>query len=275
MDKTTDIQKIEYAPAPEKGHAHMMYFGALIGVLGGTLPLLLAVGRVFPSVLSDTILLLLASTLITAFILMAPGMVWARNFPHVREAIGLRRLPRFSHYVALTILGLCAVLLADILTWAWSGLLGGAGSALPTPDILPSARNGYDFALLLFIIAVLPAISEEYLFRGILLSAYRPMGEGAAIFLSGVLFAAMHGILVALPAHLLLGLLLGYCVMKTGSLHAGIYLHFLYNGIVVSQDFFSRFHFTGPIAKLYFASDWTRLWPLALAQFPEILGRKR
>ncbi len=86
-------------------------------------------------------------------------------------------------------------------------------------------------------VAVVPAIIEEIIIRGILLQPLRKYGDRFAIVMSAVVFACMHGNMVQIPYTVIGGLLLGYLAVMTGSLWPSIILHFinnLYSVIVIS-----------------------------------------
>ena len=102
-------------------------------------------------------------------------------------------------------------------------LLGGLSSNLPT-------------MLLLF--AVIPAISEEFAFRGFILSGLeRGYRNRTAILLSAVLFGFMH-VLLSLFQQLfnatLLGVVLGLLAIRSRSLLPGVVFHMLNNGLAVA-----------------------------------------
>ena len=82
-------------------------------------------------------------------------------------------------------------------------------------------------------VALSPAICEEALFRGFILSGLRSLGQWPAIVISSLLFAVAHGSVYRMLPTLFLGLLLGYAVWKTGSLLAGVVIHAITNGIAV------------------------------------------
>ena len=77
----------------------------------------------------------------------------------------------------------------------------------------------------IFSFCIIPAITEEFFFRGILLSEYTDSNPAAAVLLSTVAFAASHFDAVQLPAYLLSGLLLAFAVRVTRSLLTPILLH--------------------------------------------------
>ena len=82
--------------------------------------------------------------------------------------------------------------------------------------------------VLILVIAVTPAICEEFFFRGILLKTYSPE-PAAAICISSALFALLHYDIVRLFPTFYLGMFFGWVVMRTGNLTAGSILHFLNN----------------------------------------------
>lgn len=94
-------------------------------------------------------------------------------------------------------------------------------------------------ALNLFTYALLPALVEELVFRGWLLSALRPFGERRALLLSALIFGLMHGNLTQVPFALLLGLLFGFLALRTGRLWLGMAIHLLNNAMSVLLDYVS------------------------------------
>lgn len=89
-------------------------------------------------------------------------------------------------------------------------------------------------AYVLILIAVTPAICEEIAFRGFILSGLRHMGhKWAAIIISSVFFGLTHGILQQSLAACLVGVVLGYLAVQTGSLLPGVAFHMTYNGMSV------------------------------------------
>lgn len=88
-------------------------------------------------------------------------------------------------------------------------------------------------------VAVVPALIEELVIRGIILQPLRKYGDKYAIIASALIFAVMHGNMVQIPYTVIGGILLGYLVVTTGSLWPSIILHFinnLYSVIVLSVD---------------------------------------
>lgn len=95
-------------------------------------------------------------------------------------------------------------------------------------DLPLSDGAGENMAALLAF-ALIPALCEELLFRGIVLKEYESKGVFIAVFFSSVLFAVSHDALEKLPEYLICGGVLALTVYVTGSLFASALAHFLYN----------------------------------------------
>lgn len=94
----------------------------------------------------------------------------------------------------------------------------------------------------LFIVAVLPAVGEELLFRGLLQKLIKRMtgNRHSAIWITAVLFSALHLQFFGFLPRMLLGVLFGYLLEWTGTLWLPIVAHFVNNaaGVII-------FYFTG------------------------------
>ena len=83
----------------------------------------------------------------------------------------------------------------------------------------------------LFIVALIPAIGEELLFRGVLLKLLKEMTNSVhlAVIISALLFSAIHLQFYGFFPRFLLGLILGYSFVFTQNLWVPIFLHFINN----------------------------------------------
>ena len=77
--------------------------------------------------------------------------------------------------------------------------------------------------------AVLPAVIEEFIIRGVVMQPLRRFGDKFAIVASALIFGIMHGNMVQIPYTLVAGLFFGYLVVATGSIWPSIILHFINN----------------------------------------------
>ncbi len=128
------------------------------------------------------------------------------------------------------------VLAAIIGAWAlqlyislWSLLLEALKVQLWLPDV-PLPSNGAQIILAVAAVGITPAILEELLFRGVLLEGLkRELNQKAAIWLTALLFAFMHGSLAGLPAHIALGLVITLLAIRQNNLQLPMIYHFSHN----------------------------------------------
>ena len=98
------------------------------------------------------------------------------------------------------------------------------------------------FALGLLVVAILPAIGEELLFRGTI----QPMLQRAtgkphlAIWLTAIFFSAIHVQFFGFVPRMLLGALFGYLYYWSGNIVVPMIAHFVNNGITVTLSYFSQ-----------------------------------
>jgi len=87
----------------------------------------------------------------------------------------------------------------------------------------------------LFMIAFLPAIGEELLFRGVIQRIFTNMtnNHNWGIWIAAVLFSGLHFQFYGFVPRLLLGAMFGYLLVWSGSMWLPILAHFLNNGIAV------------------------------------------
>jgi sodium transport system permease protein len=85
---------------------------------------------------------------------------------------------------------------------------------------------------LILVLAVTPAICEEIAFRGFILSGMRHMGhKWVAILVTSVFFGAAHMILQQSLTACIVGMVLGYLAIQTGSLLPSIAFHMTHNSL--------------------------------------------
>ena len=117
----------------------------------------------------------------------------------------------------------------------------------------------------LFYIALLPAICEEFLFRGILTHGFKKYGTVATVTLSAVLFALMHQNLQQLVYQLFLGAVMAYIVVKTGSIIYTMCLHFFNNAFILIESHVTNAtlpDYSSAEYAEYYGNAWNVVWPI-------------
>lgn len=96
-------------------------------------------------------------------------------------------------------------------------------------------KNPADLAIMLIVVALLPAICEELFFRAVLqrlfIQIFRRPWTG--IIITAILFSAFHGQFLGFFPRILLGILLGAIYWYSGSIWPAIIAHFIHNAIQV------------------------------------------
>ena len=108
---------------------------------------------------------------------------------------------------------------------------------------LLTAEYSYELIYNLIVIAVIPAIGEELIFRGIvqkkLMAAFK--NPVWAIWVAAFIFSAFHMQFEGMIPRMILGALLGYLYYWTGNLWVPILAHFANNAFqIVLQYFYSK-----------------------------------
>ena len=86
--------------------------------------------------------------------------------------------------------------------------------------------------LMLVVVAVVPAICEELAFRGFILSGLRHLGHRwRAIILTSIFFGVTHPIFQQSLVACVVGVLLGFIAVQTGSILPGIVFHMVHNSL--------------------------------------------
>jgi len=87
----------------------------------------------------------------------------------------------------------------------------------------------------IFMIAFLPAIGEELLFRGVIQRIFTNMTKNHhwGIWISAIMFSALHMQFFGFIPRMLLGVLFGYLLVWSGTMWIPITAHFVNNGVAV------------------------------------------
>lgn len=158
--------------------------------------------------------------------MVLPIALYMRRHPGLGPGMRLNALPLLPT-LSVILLGVLSVYIASLLSAAWSMALDALG--LRGLDGIGAPQTERELLMSVVILAAVPAICEELLFRGFVLSAWESRGTWYAIGVTTALFALMHGNLYGLPAYLLVGAMAGYLSFALDSLYAAMVYHTVYN----------------------------------------------
>lgn len=150
-----------------------------------------------------------------------------------KKTLLLERLPGLPMVLATVLLAICVrplgMVLAEWILWVYPPTPGMHSQLNLMKEAFSTIPNWWTLLLLM---AVLPAVCEEVAFRGFVLSGLRHVGhKWWAIGLSAFAFGLVHSILQQQIGAAVVGLVLGYLAIQTGSLLLCMLFHAIYNGL--------------------------------------------
>lgn len=160
--------------------------------------------------------------------LFAGKMGFMKTLPF--DKISFKRLLLFAG------MGFSVCMLSNYLTELFLTNASGIGIDLNLDYDSPESNSFLEIIVYFISVAVVPAFSEEFFFRGVILSQLRKFGDVFAIFASALLFGLIHGNFTQIPFAFIVGLVLGYVTVKTNSMLPGMLIHFANNSFSVILD---------------------------------------
>lgn len=109
-------------------------------------------------------------------------------------------------------------------------------------ELFTQANNISGLCLNILLIALVPAITEEILFRGCLQNFVRQVfyNPHIAILFSAIIFSAFHGQFLGFFPRMLLGIFLGYVFVYSGSIWVSVAAHFFNNMLAVVSVYLQK-----------------------------------
>lgn len=142
-----------------------------------------------------------------------------------------KRPMKVSDFLALLVIFTSGQAVSQLLTPLLVWIFGLMGISL---DAMISSASGSSDSISMFLyVCLLAPITEEILFRGLVLRTLAPYGRKFAIFTSAFLFGIFHGNVIQTPYAFLVGLVLGYVTMEHSMLWAMV-LH-MFNNLLLGD----------------------------------------
>ena len=101
----------------------------------------------------------------------------------------------------------------------------------PTTERIVEAGGQYGFPAMFLMVAVIPAVLEETVYRAVFFKTYSDGGVFAGAILSGLMFALMHGNLNQFLYTVVMGIVFALTVYATKSIFASMIMHLTINGL--------------------------------------------
>ena len=169
---------------------------------------------------------------------LVPGLVFMWTL-YSRKSWRQLKLADSPSIKTMLLGGLLMVLLLPVVQWVYW-----FNHQLPLPDwaiqqeslinniitSLLQVSTSYEVAINLLVIAILPALGEELVFRGVIQQKIaEQLSAHGAIWLTAILFSAIHLQFQGFLPRMLLGAVLGYLFFWSKNLWAPIFAHFVFN----------------------------------------------
>lgn len=173
--------------------------------------------------------------IITALLLVGLFLVYNKaSKTNGLVACGIKQKTKPLNALLAVVVTVGVALLTSQLITLFSVGLDKIGITVTTGIDLPLDNFGY-YVLAVLMICVLPAISEELIYRGIVFNGLKSWGKWPAILVSAAAFSLMHGTIAQLPYTFILGIILGYVMWETGALWLSMLMHFVNNFLVITM----------------------------------------
>lgn len=144
------------------------------------------------------------------------------------------QMPRIWHLVAAVLIGLSAWVPAQEVNMLQRSLLGTPETVVQSAERLVEALKLLPPVTALLILALLPAVCEELLFRGFLLGGLRSStGKWPAIVASAAVFGVFHFFVFRFAVTAGLGVILAYLCWQSRSILPAMVTHALHNTLGV------------------------------------------
>ena len=161
-------------------------------------------------------------------------VLFAVRKPQAKITFRLRVAPKFWAIALLLAVGTLFGL-SQLNTWFVGSLekigLKGGGVNVPT------MYGVGEYLLSLLVIAALPAILEETVFRGVILGGMKEGGTATAVLLSGALFSLFHQNPAQTPYQFVCGCLFALLALRSGSIFVPVCMHFFNNAFILTATF--------------------------------------
>ncbi|MBQ8798571.1 MAG: CPBP family intramembrane metalloprotease [Lachnospiraceae bacterium] len=157
--------------------------------------------------------------------LALPGVYYLlqRRLPF-REALGISKLDALQ-WLLLIPFAFCIETIGEFVN-----LLSQLFATNVVGEHMMELILAYPLPLTLLVIAVMPALCEEFIFRGILYQGYKKCSVSGAVILTAVLFGLMHMNMNQLSYAVVIGILFAAVNEVTGSILPSMLLHLYING---------------------------------------------
>ena len=177
--------------------------------------------------------------ILSSFLFTIPFIIVYKIGGYRISDLVILKKPKKENRLALFLLGISFCSFANIAVSYMSSLFSSFGINYEV-DFGDNPKGFFGFLLSLIATVFVPALVEEFALRGLVLGSLKKYGESFAILTSSIIFGVMHGNFQQIPFAFLVGLVLGFITIKSGSLWIAIAVHGFNNFISVFFEYFLK-----------------------------------
>ena len=195
----------------------------------------------------------LSVVVLQMMIFLIPAALWCR-FSGERYVRSLRIAPIKADSVAVMIAAAAVMISGGVLISMLFGGLESLSENFSLYNTFISKDDGTTPSRLYLVLAyaVLPALCEEFVYRGILCHEYEKGGVTRAVLISSLFFSLLHFNLQNFPVYFFAGVILALTLYATRSVFGAIIAHFLYNLFgLFGQPYINTFYNITSSTKLF------------------------
>ena len=175
--------------------------------------------------LADYIPYPMLAEIFAQLLLMIPALVYcAASKTSVPDAVRIKKTKPVNFLMAFLVI-LCSYPVSAVLNLVSMFFVENVVS-----DTISMMLTRYGFWLPFFVVAVMPGICEEFLFRGVVYGSYKKSHPMAGLWISAAVFGLMHGNFNQMPYAMFLGIVFVLMLEATDSILTTMFMHFLLNG---------------------------------------------
>ena len=186
-------------------------------------------------------------------IFLIPAALWCR-FSGEKYIRRLRIVPIKADSVAVIVAAALLMISGGVLISLLFGGLESLSENFSLYNTFISKDDGTAPARLYLVLAyaVLPALCEEFVYRGLLCHEYEKGGVSRAVLLSAFCFSLLHFNLQNFPVYFFAGVILALTLYATRSIFGAVIAHFLYNLFgLFGQPYINTFYNITSSTKLF------------------------
>ncbi|TWU24103.1 ABC-2 family transporter protein [Novipirellula galeiformis] len=170
-------------------------------------------------------------------LILAPTLLMATVLTtSLRKSLRIR-MPHWTTLPLAVLLG-CTLHPSYVMLASWiSHMYPVSEQAMAAMKPFADQISAAPWVSVVLLMALVPSICEELAFRGFIFGGLeRQGGRLRAVVVTAVLFGISHGVLQQSIAATVMGLMLGWIALRTGSVLPGILIHFTNNALSVSLE---------------------------------------